>query len=267
MNTDHLKGPQSSYIQSDARHGHIWSIQRQQNQPFSSQKSLWRQSGRLGPSWAFGEVLSSYWDAVSSPPVGVLLPSQSQERKHPKKVCKVSGCTEEEDMRILLPYRKLAEVQQPAPTAMLERIVGSIHMCPLKLWTQWAQEVVPSLVGRFLHGGVPNGVANTVNQRAHSATFQWGQQGTYSSLWPWRGQKITLGNSHGPSWRGSRLGEGLGFWDKEVYPREGIRSLNGSGAHSEAKHNCLSKEAPGMQGLRTELDMTPRKSHRAPHSE
>lgn len=23
MNTDHLKGPQSSYIQSDARHGHI----------------------------------------------------------------------------------------------------------------------------------------------------------------------------------------------------------------------------------------------------
>lgn len=54
MHPDFLKGPQSSYRKSEARHCLIWFTQRQQNQPFSSQlfppNVPMKTAGMVGPS-------------------------------------------------------------------------------------------------------------------------------------------------------------------------------------------------------------------------
>lgn len=76
--------------------------------------SLWRQLVRLGPSWAFGEVLSPCWDAMSSPPVGCFFLPKAKRGSSKGKLVRVAGYPEEGGMRIFLPCRKLAEMQQPA---------------------------------------------------------------------------------------------------------------------------------------------------------
>lgn len=69
--------------------------------------SLWRPCGGWESSWALGEVLSSWWDALSTRPVGWrFLHPQNQERKHRGRLVRAAGYTEG-GRRTLLPWGSL----------------------------------------------------------------------------------------------------------------------------------------------------------------
>ena len=139
----------------------------------------------------------------------------------------------------------------------------------LKLQTQRAREVVPSLMGRLLRGEVPTEVANAVRlegpkvqpskeaSRAgppHTVLCGPGECRSHPRQFPW-----LLG-------KGQDLGRDWAPGEKEAYPREGIQGLNGLRAHEEAKHSCPQRRAPVMEEVRMKLNTTPRKPCLAPNS-
>lgn len=65
-------------------------------------------------------------------------------------------------MRILLPCRKVAEMQQPTAASEARENCGRVSTCSLKIQTQRALEMVLSLMGRLLKEEVPTGVAKIV---------------------------------------------------------------------------------------------------------
>lgn len=133
----------------------------------------------------------------------------------------------------------------------------------LKLQTQRARGVVPSLMGRLLRGEVPTGVANAVRlegpkvqpskeaSRAgppHTVPCGPGECKNHTRQLPWllvKGQ-------------GLRGGGDWALGEKEAYPREGIQGLNGSQAHEEAKHSCPSEEGPSDGGGQNEAVYHPK---------